>query len=503
MRAMALRFMGLGVALALTGCDGGTTSAAHDEFESTRTALLSGTLALGTDDSISGYAYKEYCHVPQDVLTQLGTGVGRQLRVRTGSGATLNQGLCTVTQALDAGVGVVRLHSEGVARLDMAPDAGVVLTAMHGTNSDKAGITYHVPTETEAELNAMQTQSPKPNELLERLSDDGLNNTLIYTAPHGGNIEVQTAEQVERVAPSSTTKVSTWRVKGWYAGSNNAKDHWHITSTDIHAASFPSLGNVLGRDFKYAVSFHGFSDSTVPDAGVLVGGREDEAFRQGVAEVLTDALRGKSLNVTHLPPKLAGAETENFVNRLALDGKGLQLEQSNTARVNHWDVIADAVKAHYTCLIDTTAEDTLTVSGSAQTGTSNGTAYSGTGCGMYAADITVNPRPVFTPYRVSASTSLTGLSQADCTATEWYVSLYKWSPAKARYSRVGGSRGVGSYVAGACQPVFKSGYGLVPIQSPFTGAPADQYRAVAWARRYPASGPHVSLPVSVSVNLAP
>ncbi|MCP3140870.1 hypothetical protein [Pyxidicoccus xibeiensis] len=59
MRAMALRFMGLGVvALALTGCEGGTTSSsAYDELASTRTALLSGTLTLGTNNSISGFAY--------------------------------------------------------------------------------------------------------------------------------------------------------------------------------------------------------------------------------------------------------------------------------------------------------------------------------------------------------------------------------------------------------------------------------------------------------------
>ncbi|MCP3140869.1 poly-gamma-glutamate hydrolase family protein [Pyxidicoccus xibeiensis] len=437
------------------------------------------------------------------MLTQLGTGVGRQVRVRTGSGATFGEGLCTVTAALDAGTGVVRMHTEGVTRLDMAPDAGVVLTALHGTNNDKAGITYHAPTETEAELNALQAQSPKPNELLERLADDGLNNTLIYTAPHGGSIEMQTAEQVERIAPASTPKVSTWRVKGWYAGTNNAKDHWHITSTDLHEASFPSLGNVLGRDFRYAVSFHGYSDATYPDAGVLVGGREDEVFRQGVAEVITDALRGKNLEVLHVPPKLAGFEPENFVNRLALDGKGLQIEQSNTARVNHWDLIADAVKAHYACLIDTTAEDALTVAGSAQTGSSNGTGYDSTGCKQYAADFTVNARAVPTPYRVSASTSLAGLSQADCTKTEWYLSLYRWSPSKARYHRVGGSRGVGSYQTGSCQPAFKGTYGLVPIQAPSTGAPADQYRAVAWARRHPDSAPYVPLPVSVSVSPAP
>ncbi len=496
MRQGALSFMGLGVVLVLTGCDGGGAPRGADALAGTRTALVSGSLTLGTDNTISGFAYKEYCHVPQDVLTQLGSGVGRQLRVRVGSGTTLNQGLCTVTQALDAGVGVVRLHTDGVARLDMSPDAGVVLTAMHGTSNDRDGITFHPGTDTEAELDSMQ--GSKPNELLERLSDDGQNDTLIYTAPHGGTIEVQTAEQVERIAPSSTPTVSTWRVKGWFAGTNNAKDHWHITSTDIDEHSFASLGEVMGRDFRYAVAFHGFADATVPDAGVLVGGGEDTVFRQGVAEVISDALRGKGLNVLHEPPKLAGAEPENFVNRLARDGRGLQLEQSNTARTLYSGLIADAVKAHYTCLIGTQAEDTLTISGAAGTGDSNGIAYEDSGCGMYAADLSVAPRAVATTYTVAARTALTGLSQADCAATEWYLSLYRWSPVTGRYHRVGGTRGVGAYTAGACAANFKAGYGAVTLQAPSTST--EQYRAVAWARRYAPAGDFVSLPVSVDVG---
>jgi phage replication-related protein YjqB (UPF0714/DUF867 family) len=497
MRATALRIMGLGVALALTGCDGGPHSAGLDELASTRTALKSNALTLGADTSIDGSVREEYCKVPQDVLAQLGSGVKRQLRVRMGSGATFQEGLCTVIAALDAGTGAVVMHPEGIARLDMTADAGVVLTAMHGADADRAGVTWHAPTDTGAVLDSME--STKPNDLVERLTDDGLNNTLIYTAPHGGHIEPKTAEQVERIAPSATSRVSSWRVKGWYAGNLNSKDHWHITSADISEASYPSLGEVMGRDFKYAVSFHGYADTSYPDAGVLVGGREDVEFRKGVAESLTDALRGTGLAVEHQPSKLAGAELGNFVNRLALDRRGLQLEQSNTARTSYWERIADAVKAHYTCLVDTTAEDALTLAGAAVSGASNGTGYDSTGCKLYAADLTVNPRSVATTYSVTASTPLAGLSAADCGATEWYVSVYRWGLASGRYHRVGGSRGVGSYTGGTCQPDYKSGYSAVSIPAPLTGALPGAYRVVAWARRYPSptSETYTALPVSV------
>lgn len=486
-----------GMALALTGCEGGTALAATPSLPQTQASLVSGALTLTEDNTLSGYAAKEYCHVPQDVLTLLGSAVGRQLRVRTGSGTSFNEGLCTVKQALASGAGVVKMHSTGITRLDIAASASVTLTAMHGPADDRDGVTYHPGTETAAELNGMEVS--KPNQIIERVSDDGLNNTLIYTAPHGGNIEVQTAEQVEWMAPSATSKVSTWRVKGWYAGSLNAKDHWHITSTDIDGVSFPGLGSVLGRDFKYAVSFHGYADTSYPSAGVLVGGGEATVFREGVAEALRDALRGHGLAVLHNPPVFAGAEPSNFVNELALGGRGLQIEQSNTARTSHWQRIAGAVKAHYTCLIDTAAEATLTLSGTAQSADSAGTAYDATGCRMYTVDLNVLPAPAGTTYSLSPHTAVLGLKGANCTNTELYTDLYKWSPTTGRYHRVGGLRAKGELIANGnvCRVALDTTYSTLRLQAPSSGTVADQYRAVSWARFYGAPSSFAARPVTL------
>ncbi|WP_426750399.1 poly-gamma-glutamate hydrolase family protein [Myxococcus sp. Y35] len=489
-----------GLALSLVGCEGGTPLATPEAFSQTQAALVSGALTLTADNSISGYAAKEYCHVPQDVLTLLGSGVGRQLRVRTGSGASFNEGLCTVKQALDPGAGVVKMHSTGIARLDMAANASVVLTAMHGRATDRDGVTYHPGTETEAELDGME--GTKPNQIIERVADNGLNNTLIYTAPHGGNIEVQTAEQVEWIAPAATSKVSTWRVKGWYAGSLNARDHWHITSTDIDGTSFPGLGTVLGRDFKYAVSFHGYADTSYPAAGVLVGGGEAAVFREGVAEAIRDALRGQGLGVLHDPPVFAGAEPSNFVNELALGGRGIQIEQSNTTRTQHWQKVAEAVKAHYTCLIDTPAEDALTLAGTSQSAASDGTAYASTGCRMYALDVNVQPGPAGTTYSAWVHTSLVGRKGANCTHTELYTDLYKWSAASGRYHRVGGTRARGHLVANGnvCLVEQHPDYAPLTLQAPAPGAPPDQYRAVSWARFYGDPASFAPMPVTVGFD---
>ena len=55
--------------------------------------------------------------------------------------------------------------------------------------------------------------------------------------------------------------VSSSRCKG-FKERGGASDRWHITSTDIHEASFPCLNSVIPRCFTYAVAFHGFDEPT-------------------------------------------------------------------------------------------------------------------------------------------------------------------------------------------------------------------------------------------------
>ena len=96
-------------------------------------------------------------------------------------------------------------------------------------------------------------------EFVERLDDDGTHTALIVIAPHGGDIEAHTDQQAEHVSSQLAGKgVSSWRCKGWHP--RGAFAHWHITSTDIHEASFPLLNSVISRGFRYAVAFHGFDD---------------------------------------------------------------------------------------------------------------------------------------------------------------------------------------------------------------------------------------------------
>ena len=99
------------------------------------------------------------------------------------------------------------------------------------------------------------------------------------------SIEPHTDEQAERVATVlGDDCVTVWRCKGFKTG-GGAFDRWHITSTDIHDASFPLLKTIVRRGFAHAVAFHGFSE-----ADVLVGGAAPLALKQEIAAALEQAL---------------------------------------------------------------------------------------------------------------------------------------------------------------------------------------------------------------------
>ena len=172
---------------------------------------------------------------------------------------------------------------------------------------------------------------------------------LIVIAPHGGDIERHTDQQAERVASRLKAKaVSSWRCKGFKEG-GGATDRWHITSTDIHEASFPRLNSVIARGFTYAVAFHGF-DAPQTHADVLIGGGAPESLKQEIKKAINGALAGSGMIVRIASPDEGydGDSPQNIINRLTAGGaNGIQIEQSLRARTSHWQNIADAVAEVY------------------------------------------------------------------------------------------------------------------------------------------------------------
>jgi phage replication-related protein YjqB (UPF0714/DUF867 family) len=262
----------------------------------------------------------EHCSADPDSLAKIGRVAGQQVRVvRSVTDFTL----FTVSEARrESPETIVRMGPLGFARLGATAELSATIDGQ---------VTHPVYTDAEAAA---------AGELVERLSDNGLATNLIACAPHGGMIEQFTDQQAERVASQLASKaVSSWRCKGWKTG-GGAYARWHITSSDINDASFPLLGSVIRRGWRYSVAFHGFGSPNV-----LIGGAAPLALKQEIQSAIRGAVAASGISVDIASPGSAydGDDPRNFVNRLSPNG--IQIEQSIAARSGYWQAIADAVAA--------------------------------------------------------------------------------------------------------------------------------------------------------------
>lgn len=269
--------------------------------------------------------HDEHCSADPDKLRTVGRASGQQVRIKRSSTQYALYTVSLVPQ--ESPENIVRMGATGLQRL--------------GTSAEFVGtLDSRVPhptfTDAEAEANS---------EFVERLKDNGRHRGLIAIAPHGGNIEQHSDRQAERVASRLAGKgVSSWRCKGWKQG-GGAYERWHITSTDIHEASFPRLNRVISRGFRYAVAFHGFSQQEI-----LIGGTAPDSLKQEIRVAIEGAVAGSGITVRIAQPadNFGGDSPRNIVNRLTAGGaNGVQIEQSLPARRDHGQAIADAVANVY------------------------------------------------------------------------------------------------------------------------------------------------------------
>jgi phage replication-related protein YjqB (UPF0714/DUF867 family) len=271
---------------------------------------------------------KEHCSADPDKLATVGRERGQKVRIKRNDS---EYGLYTVSQIRqESPNNIVRMGSTGRKRL--------------GTSDEFVGsLDSQVPHPTFDDADAETN-----NEFVERLEDNGTHTGLIVIAPHGGDIEPHTDQQAERVASRLAAKaVSSWRCKGFKG--DGSFDRWHITSTDIHEASFPRLDSVISRGFTYAVAFHGFDDPEIP-FDILIGGAAPYSLKQDIETAIKGAITSSDITVHIASPdeKFGGDSLKNIVNRLTAGGaNGIQIEQSPRARASHWGDIADAVANVY------------------------------------------------------------------------------------------------------------------------------------------------------------
>lgn len=271
---------------------------------------------------------EEHCRATPRQLASIGRASGEQVRLRLEG----REDFLFTVRDTESAKAILRLAEKALARL--GAQAG-----------QKLIVSNRVP---HPKLTAALAK--QQGEFIERLTNRPEEDHLVAIAPHGGLIEKYTDKQAERVG--TLLSVTCWRCRGYQTkGGAGASARWHITSTDIHEASFPLLGKIIDRDFANAVSFHGFSqrDEEEAPADILIGGGADDDWKLRMQELLMRALP-KDIIVELAAPgsRLAGKSKRNIVNRLARKGNGIQLEQSMRARDKHWEAIADAVASVYT-----------------------------------------------------------------------------------------------------------------------------------------------------------
>jgi phage replication-related protein YjqB (UPF0714/DUF867 family) len=269
----------------------------------------------------------EHCCADPEKLATIGRAIGHQIRVKRNKG---EYALYTVSETRqETPDTIIRMAQKGRERLTPSGES--------------------VPDEFDA---IVKSQVPHPtytdwcaeahSEFVERLTDNGTHTGLIVIAPHGGAIEPHTDEQAEHLQHQLAAKgVSCWRCKGWKQG-GGAFERWHITSTDIHEASFPLLNTIINRQFTYAVAFHGFKEDMI-----LIGGGADDGLKQEIRTAIENAIGDRiTVKIAKASDNYNGDNPKNIVNRLA-NGNGIQIEQSLEARKNYWQQIAEAIASVY------------------------------------------------------------------------------------------------------------------------------------------------------------
>ncbi|MCA1601605.1 MAG: hypothetical protein LC776_08180, partial [Acidobacteria bacterium] len=96
--------------------------------------------------------------------------------------------------------------------------------------------------------------APPPNgvRFFEVAIDDRTQAYFIAIAPHGGAIEPHTDDEAKRLRlelVSNSYPATMWTCEGYGDTLKGAFDRWHITSTDLHPASFPLLQTIATRTF--------------------------------------------------------------------------------------------------------------------------------------------------------------------------------------------------------------------------------------------------------------
>jgi hypothetical protein len=213
-------------------------------------------LRLPEQDALKNDA--ERCSADPVMLNSIGRAVGHQVRITRKDNSRFIA-LYTVKQAnppADLGdpsrANVVRTGQAGRERLGTTVEEAIV----HATVVDTAPL----------------HGKPIGVSFFEVAEDDGKQAYLIAIAPHGGEIEKHTDEEAEYLRDELVSKgypASAWICKGYGDELKGASDRWHITSTDLHPASFPLLQALITGSSAMVSHSMAFQSSLVKPMSIL------------------------------------------------------------------------------------------------------------------------------------------------------------------------------------------------------------------------------------------
>ncbi|MFO0647236.1 MAG: poly-gamma-glutamate hydrolase family protein [Polyangiales bacterium] len=334
-------------AAAATGC--GATDLGRGDTRASASAIVQG----GVSFEANGALANEHCALPEALRDSV--GIGRQARLVYGSPA--RHALCTVDSIAaaqgDGGVARAEMNTSSLRkRFNIDPDASVPSTIPN------VQVMNEVPGVAGAGPIARAQTGAAPDFTFDAPDVQEWNSALpasadrvIYTAPHA-IMETNTQHQMTAALTNPAPWEGAWIAMHRQTGGSGALNAFHITSTDLSDESFPGLGGAITAGYRYAVSFHGFSDCAAC-GDVFIGGGASSNFRNGLADVIREVLPASVSVVVASSGGLAGAEGANFVNRLA-NGHGVQLEQSEQLRnsgVNR-EAVVSATRIWHDCLIE-------------------------------------------------------------------------------------------------------------------------------------------------------
>lgn len=285
-------------------------------------ALLSAAAARATIGDAPGLG-REECLLPPAVLAAV--AAGEQVRVGTDAGFAL----FTVRRADAGDRPALALSADGRARLAVAI-------------GDTVGIAWPplIPGLTDREA---RDRGEAWEQVVCHADDPDAVRHLLLLVPHGGFIESGTDAIGKRVLehPGLRDRAIGWIFRGYRPG-GGAYDRWHITSTAIAEDSFPTLGDLVAgeRRFAHAIALHGHRGDAI-----LVGGGAPADDRQRLARLLRAQGLPTTVRVLRPGDRLAGSAADNIVNRYS--ARGLQLELPRRIRRAHGAAVAAAILAYH------------------------------------------------------------------------------------------------------------------------------------------------------------